>query len=162
MKNHTKIIKNYYREVLKRAFITNMIFMVIIVAVNFLVDKNMLPNSLLDAIKLFGIYISMVLIIVAYNYYINIVHQLTFFGENKTDFIIKHLEYLLYEKPSKEQEWTKMEAKGNNNFMLLGNVYFKNENDETILLGPKKILYRLQKRLENKSIENMKLSKVSG
>jgi hypothetical protein len=154
------IIKNYYRTVLKRAFIANSIFMLIIVAVNFLVDKSMLPSSFLDAIKLFAIYISMVLVIVAYNYYINIVHQLTFSGKKKNDFIIKNLEYLLYENPSKKQDWTKMEAKGNNNFMLLANVYFKNENDNTIILGPKKILYRLQKRLENKSIENMELKKV--
>jgi hypothetical protein len=154
------IIKNYYREVLKRAFITNMILMIIIAVVNFWADKDMLPSTFLDALKLFGIYASMVLAITVYSYYINIVRQLTFSGNNQNDFIIKNLEYLLYENPSKEQDWTKMEAKGNNNFMLLGNVYFKNENDNTILLGPKKILSRLQKRLENKSIENVKLSKV--
>ncbi|MGB0982813.1 MAG: hypothetical protein ACPG19_02165 [Saprospiraceae bacterium] len=151
------IIKNYYREMFKRAFITNMIFMLIIVAVNFLVDKNMLPSSFLDAVKLFAIYISMVLVIVAYNYYINIIHQLTFNGENKSDFIIKHLEYLLYENPSKKQGWTKMEAKENNNFMIFGNIFFKNENNKTIILGPKKILKKLQKRLEKQSIENMEL-----
>ena len=134
--------------------------MLIIVAVNFLVDKNMLPNSFLDAIKLFAIYISMVLVIVAYNYYINIIHQLTFTGQNTNNFIIKHLEYLLYEKPSKKQEWTKMEAKGNNNFMIFGNIYLKNENDKTIILGPKKILSKLQKRLEKQPIQNIKLIKI--
>ncbi len=155
-----EISKEYKRVFLKKAMKGNLAFMLIIVIVNMVIDRDFVPLSIEAVLKMFVIYISISSLITLVTYIINQPYLLLGSLNIEDDYLDKNLEYFLYKEEERTGNW-RLFVNSNSSFMInFPNIYVTRNSDHLIIISSKKYLKRLQKRLEYRHKELFEINKI--
>ena len=156
-KEHISTI--YYQNFFKRSLISNITFMIMLIAINTfieIVDTGIPFSSPIGIVKIFSAYFFLIIIMTLIGYYFNRFKSITLINEDQVSFTKKQLEYLFYQ-PIKGNK-LRYETKVHTFLLISGDVFIQRENNQIIVSGPTKTIKTLKNRLKNKFKQEFQLS----
>lgn len=143
-----EISKEYKRTFLKRAIKGNLSFMLLLVIINMVADRNFVPQTIGAAFKIFLIYITIAVIITLIASFINRPYQLLCSLDIEADYLKQHLEYFLYKEKEHQGNWQLFANESSSFIIIFPNVRISRNENNLIIISSKRFLKKLQKRLE--------------